>query len=185
MKSLAGHFRIVGNESKGRIVNSQGDTVIELGSNPHFDSGSGSGKCTVSPNEKRILVDYGADAAYDIVEPDIGLKVTLPIQPAGENKLGFGSWRWIDDDTLLGESGDEIVPRKTGAEGEGNNVAQTRLYIYLISKQELSEVQLPEDLGARVFDITESRPGGYVHLSRDKTIAIPTADLGWFKVHAK
>lgn len=179
----ARRFRIVGSENKIRIVDSRGNTVIDLDSNPHLNNITS--KCTANQNGKRILVDYGADAAYDVVEPDTGLKVSLPIQPPGEYKLGFSAWQWIDGDTLLGESGDEIVDRKSGVEGEDNVVARTRLYVYSINRQELAEVQFPEGFGVKIFSVTQISPKGYIHLVHGVPDTTRLADLGWFAVAPK
>lgn len=171
-------YRLVGNGGyPAKILDSNGNVVIEA--NPNF----GIHGALASPNGQRVLV-LGYPTSL-VVEPATNRRIALASQPPGKDKLGFGAWHWIDDDTLLGESGDELVDRKPGAEGEGNNVAQTRLYLFRISNQELSEVPLPKDLGAKVFSIAQVNPDGRIRLVHEDPNATRPPELGWFTLHPK
>lgn len=168
-------YRLIGNGGyPAKVIDDQGKVVIEA--NPNF----GIHGVSISPNNDRLLV-LGYPMSL-VVELTTDRRIALPSQPPGSNKLGFASWRWIDNDFLLGESGDAVAERKPGAGGEGNNVAQTRLYLYDLNRQGLEEVKLPDDLVTKVFSVTEVSPDGSVHLIHDDPSATRPPDLGWFKV---
>jgi hypothetical protein len=171
-------YRISGRGSTARILDSRGNTLIQ------GNLKVGIYGCEISPNEKRLLVYYG-DAEYNVIEPGTDMKVVLPPQPAGQNKLAFGSYHWMDDDALIAESGDQKLDVHGRPVQTDDNVSQTRLYVYSISTQTLEEAPLPQTLRTRVFSVTEVRPGGYVHLLADDASGGPTGDLGWFKVRAR
>jgi len=180
---VAGRFRLVGDANSCKIVDSQENTVKELGPNPHVNTITS--KCIVSPNGKDILINYGADAAYDVLESASSLLFTLPQQPPGKNKLGFASWHWIDSNTLIGLSGDEQEERTPGIEGEENGVKQSRLYLYDWNKKQLAEALLPIGSLTRLFSILDVDSSGNVHLIGDSSNGTQPSDLGWFVVKPK
>ena len=171
-------FQLRGRGSRATIVDAHGNIVFMA------DSTIGIYACEVSPDAKHLAVYFGSSESI-VLEPETGTKIALPKQPPGENKFGFGHWRWIDNNTLLGESGDERLDRKPGADGEGNNVARSRLYLYEITEHKLEEMNMPKDLGAKVFSVTEVNADGSIHLVHDDTSAERPPDLGWFKVSGK
>lgn len=124
-------YQLRGLGSTARIVDMQGRTLVQA------DPKIGIYGCEVSPNGGRLTVDYG-DSNYEVINPATGLKVVLPKQPLGENKLGFGSYYWVDDDTLVAESGDQRLDARGNPVRSDDNVSQTRLYVYSVSRQELA-----------------------------------------------
>lgn len=163
-----------GGSSTAKIVDSEGHTVLE--SVPYNTIAS----CSVSPGGRTILVYHG-NSDYEIFDPASKSRTVLPQRPPGEKKLAVSAWHWIDDGTILGESGDELADRKDIA-GEDTMDIQGRLYLYNISRQELAEVQLPKGSGATKFSVSEVSPSGYIHLISEQTNGTVPADLGWFKV---
>ena len=96
--------------------------------------------------------------------------------------LGFGSWHWINDHMLIGESGiqklgDDGLPVKSD-----DNVGQTKLYVYDISTKALAEVSLPTEIKAQVFTITKVGSNGHVCLHDDEPGGDSQQELGWFQV---
>lgn len=168
-------YRVIGDGGyPAKVVDDAGNVLIEA--TPDF----GIYGVAESPDGKRLLVKhYPVSLVLDVIS---GAKVALPAQPPGEHKLGFGSWDWVDDYTLLGVSGDKRTGPKTGVDGEGNNVAQTRLYSYDLRDRSLQEVKL-DGIAAAVFSIAEMRVGGLVRLVQDD--AAGDGDLGWFQVAGK
>jgi hypothetical protein len=168
-------FKLVGGgSSTAKIVDLEGKAVLE--SAPYNTIAS----CSVSPEGGRILVYHG-NSDYEVFNPTTNSRATLPQQPPGEKKLAFSAWDWIDEDSLLGQSGDELANRKDVA-GEDRMEIQGRLYLYSISRQQLAEVQLPKDLGTRVFSVIQVSPNGYIHLVNEDPNATGPPDLGWFEV---
>jgi hypothetical protein len=166
-----------GGSSTAKIVDLEGKTVLDA--YPYNTIAT----CSVSPGGGAILVYHG-NSEYEIFDPATKSRAVLPQRPPGEKKLDFSAWHWIDDTALVGQSGDELADRKDIA-GEDTMDIQGRLYFYNVSRKELAEVQLPKDLGAKVFSVTQISPNGYIHLISVQTNATVRADLGWFKVRPK
>jgi hypothetical protein len=101
------------------------------------------------------------------------------------NKFIFEDWSWIDDNTLVSASGDEKLDANGKPVRSDDNVAQSRLYLYILSQQQLTEMQLPKDLGVKVFTVDQVSRNGYVHLVHDDPNATRPPDLGWFAVRPK
>ena len=174
-------FRIQGRGSKAKIVGSDGKVLIEP------DEKVGIYGCSVSPNGRRIAVYYG-DAKYDIVTPSTGETIRLPQQPPGENVLGFGSWHWIDDQTLIGVSGKTIPFRKdqVGTEREEPIISRSVLYLYDLKEQKMSEVALPSALRTKTVCVSAVDETGKVQLQPDgRGVSFTDVSLGWFEVRPK
>lgn len=168
-------FQLIGGgSSTAIIIDGEGKTVLKSG--PYNTIAS----CSVSPDGGAILVYHG-NSDYEIFDPATKSRAILPQQPPGEKKLAFSAWHWIDQDTLLGQSGDELANRKDVA-GEDTMEIQGRLYLYSISRQKLAEIQLPIDLPTKLFSVMQVSPSGYVQLVDEDPQANHPVDLGWFKV---
>lgn len=174
-------FKIQGRGSKAKILGADGKVLIEP------DEKVGIYGCSVSPGGKRIAVYYG-DATYDIVTPSTGETIRLPHQPPGENVLGFGSWHWIDDQTLIGVSGKTIPFRddQVGPEREEPIIIRSVLYLYDLMKQKMSEVALPPALRIKAVSVSAVDVTGKVQLQpEDRGASYTDASLGWFEVRPK
>lgn len=170
-------FQLIGGGSgTAKMIDLEGKTVLE--SAPYNTIASYS----VSPDGGLILVYHGS-SDYEIFDPATKSRTVLPQQPPGKKKLAFSGWHWIDGDTLLGQSGDEMADRKD-VPGEDTMEIQGRLYLYNVRRQQLAEVQFPKDLGTKMFSVSQVTPSGDVHLINEDP-AIGPADLGWFKVRPK
>lgn len=171
-KSHAVQYRVIGNGGyPAKVVDGLGNVLLEATLDFSIHAVS------EAPDGAHLLVSsYPMGLIIDTVSKN---KVPLPTYPPGKDKLGFSSWAWLDGNTVLGVSGDAVTARKAGVEGEGNNVAQTRLYVFNLKNGSLQEVNLDE-VSTKVFAVTEVRPGGYVHLVHDD--ATGEGDLGWFQV---
>jgi hypothetical protein len=176
---IAEPYRLIGQGSgAAKIVDKSGKVVLEA------DPKVGIYGCSVSPDGEHIAVDC-ASAGSIILEPKTGNKITLPKRPPGENKFVFESWYWIDDNTLVAESGDHKLDVLGRPVKSDDNVSQSRLYLYSLNQKQLDEVQLPKDLGAKVFSIAYVSSKGYVHLVTDDPTATRAPDLGWFELRPK
>lgn len=173
-------FRIQGRGSKAKILTAEGKTLKEAGEKVGIYG------CSVSPDGKRLAVYYG-DAQYDIITPSNGETVRLPQQPPGENMIGFGSWDWIDDDTLVGVSG-KVIPFRddeVGPEREEPNISRSTLYVYKLSERKLAEVELPTELQNKTFSVSAVDLSGNVQLRPEDHESYADASLGWFDVSPK
>lgn len=172
-------FRLLGQGSgSAKIVNKAGNVVLEA------DPKVGIYGCEVSPNGKQLTAYFASEGSI-ILEPETGTKIALPKRPPGEHKFVFEHWSWIDDNTLVSASGDQKLDAKGNPVREEANVAQSRLYLYDISHQQLTEVQLPKDFGVKIFSISAVSSKGYVYLVHEDPNATRLPDLGWFAVQPK
>jgi len=172
-------FRLLGQGSgNAKIVSQAGKTVLEA------DPKVGIYGCSVSPDGKHLAVSFASEGSI-ILEPETGNKISLPKRPPGVNKFIFEDWSWIDDNTLVSASGDEKLDANGKPVRSDDNVAQSRLYLYILSQQQLTEMQLPKDLGVKVFTVDQVSRNGYVHLVHDDPNATRPPDLGWFAVRPK
>lgn len=173
-------FRIFASGGIGKIVDAAGNVIVQS------DAKNGIFACEVSPNQKRIVV-YRGDADYDVITPRTGETIRLPQQPPGENMLGFGSWHWVDDDTLVGVSG-QVIPFRddqVGPEREEPNIAQSTLYVYKLSERKLARVEVPTALRSKTFSVNAVDPSGKVQLRPEDHESLADASLGWFDVRPK
>lgn len=173
-------FRVQGRGSKAKILTADGKILIEA------DEKVGIYGCYVSPNGKLILV-YSGDATYDVITPSSGEKTRLPQMPPGDNVLGF-SWRWLDDQTLIGVSGKTIPFRddQVGTEREEPIISRSVLYLYDLKKQQLSEVALPRALRTKNVSVSAVDETGKVQLRPEgREVSYTDASLGWFDIRPK
>jgi hypothetical protein len=166
-----------GGNSTAKIIDLEGKIVLEA---PPYNTIA---SYSVSPSGGRVLVYHG-NSDYEVFDPATKSRTVLPQQPPGEKKLAFSAWHWIDEDTVIGQSGDELAERKE-IPGEDTMDIQGRLYLYNISHRALAKVQLPNDFDAKMFSVTEVSPSGYVHLVNEDPNATRPRDLGWFQVRPK
>lgn len=171
-------YRLQGGSGEGKIVDAAGQAVLESDSQVHIYGG------TVSPSGKSVLVYYG-NSDFDIVNPVTKERFRLPTEPPGKNKFGFGAFHWIDDQTLLGESGDATLGRDGQPIRDDDNGARTRLYLYHLDSRSLEELKLPAPPGVKHILVSAVSSKGLVHLLHDDSAAKGPPDLGWFKVRVK
>lgn len=177
-------YQMFGSGGTGKIVDRDGNVILQSDSeNPIF-------KYQVSPDENRIAVHRGS-GTYDIFTPSTGETIQLPQQPPGENVLGFGSWHWIDERTLIGVSGKTIPFRddQVGPEREEPIISRSVLYLYDLEERRMSEVALPPALrlqGVRIVSVNAVDETGKVQLRPEgREVSYTDASLGWFEVRPK
>ncbi len=178
MKREHAPFKIQGRGSKAKIVTADGKILM------NSDEKVGIYGCKVSPDGTRMSVYYG-DAKYDIVTPSTGETVSLPQYPPGNKLMGFGSWDWVDDSTLIGVSGIVIPFRddQVGTEREEPIVSRSVLYVYNLKDKTMSEVILPPALRSKIVSVSAVDATGNVQLRPEGHEASYTdASLGWFAI---
>lgn len=171
-------FRMFASGGTGKVVDRDGNIVLQS------DSENAIFKIEVSPDQTRIAVHRGS-GKYDIITPSTGETIRLPRQPPGENMLGFGSWHWIDDQTLVGVSGKTIPFRddQVGPEREEPIISRSVLYLYDLKERKMSEVALPPALRTKTLSVSAVDESGKVQLRPDGNDESYTdASLGWFEV---
>lgn len=172
-------FEFRGGSGTGRVVDQKGNVILE--SNKDF----GIFGVSVGPDKQHVLVE-GGDAKNFVLNPATGLKIQLPVYPPGPNMLGMGSWRWIGETKLLGESGVQAFNAKGAPMNccEGHNVAQTKLYVYDVNTQKLAELTMPSKVTQPVVNVVDVSSDGHVHLVHEVPHVGTQQDLGWFKIDA-
>ncbi|GEM_PF-2971671 len=176
-------FKLRGGAGKGVIVDEQGKTLIESGA----ESGINIFGFDVNPSSTLIMV-MGGDGRALVLNPADGSRIHLPNKPPGEDMLGFGEWRWIDDSTLVGVSGKMIPFRddQVGVEREEIMISRSALYLFDLNKMELSEVELPPGLRSKMVSISAVDGQGNVQLRPEGgPISYTDASYGWFEVKSK
>lgn len=174
-------YKIQGRGSKAKILDADGKAIIEA------DQNVGIYGCSVSPNGEKIAVYYG-DANYEIVAPRTGEKLKLPQNPPGENVLGFGSWHWIDNSTLLGVSGKTIPLRndQVGTAREEPVISRSAFYSYDLKNRKLSEVELPPALRISNVSVNNVDESGKVQFWLEGREPSETdTNLRWFELRLK
>lgn len=180
-KKKALPFQMFASGGSGKVVDRGGNIVLKS------DSENAIFKIEVSPNQTSIAVHRGS-GKYDIVTPSTGETIRLPQQPPGENMLGFGSWHWIDDQTLVGVSGKTIPFRddQVGPEREEPIISRSVLYLYDLKERRLSEVELPPALRTKSVSVSAVDETGKVQLRPEgHDVSYTDASLGWFEVRPK
>ncbi len=167
---------IAAGAANARIVNAKGDVLVQAAPKHTIAD------CVADPRSNRILIYWG-NSDYSVFEPSTKRNSPLPQSPPGLGKIAFNRWHWIDDNALLGQSGDYLGGPKTP---DSDTVEiKPRLYLYQISNNVLSEVRLPDSVHAKLFYVSETLSGGYarlVNLTSAVESNLPEVDLGWFKV---
>jgi hypothetical protein len=117
-----------------------------------------------------------------VIDPD-GTSFKLPAKPPGEHKFPFDGWRWVNNNLLVAMSGDEKLDEDGEPVTHDANVAQWRIYVYNISRNELTELELPSPLNelktAQIAGISER---GYIRLVHEDADSTLPRDLGWFEI---
>jgi hypothetical protein len=172
-------FEFRGGGTSGRVVDRQGHVLMESGKE------IGIFGVEVGPDKQNVLVK-GGDAVNFVFNPATGQKLKLPLTPPGANMLGFG-WRWIGKTKLLGESGVQAFSAKGAPMNccEGHNVAQTKLYVYDVTTQQLAEVTMPSKVTQPVVNVVDVSGDGHVHLVHEVPHVGTPQDLGWFKIDSE
>lgn len=169
-------YEFRGQGTSGKVVDQQGKVLMESG------EGIGIFDVVVGPDKHLILVKAG-DAVNFILNPSTGLNIQLPVYPLGKNMLGF-DWHWLGETKLLGLSGVKLLNAKGDpvSSCEGNNVAQTKIYVYDITSQKLTEVDLSSSIKHSVVTVVEVINDGHLHLIYENPHGKENKDLGWFKI---
>jgi hypothetical protein len=174
-------FRLLGSGGNAKIVNAAGDSIIE--SKP--GKGEAIFGCEVSPDDQRLII-YRGDATYDVLTPTTGNTIRLPGEPPG-GTIGFDSWHWIGNDTIVGVSG-KVLPFRddqTGPAREEPNISRSTLYLYHLSELKLQEVELPPEVKDKIFSVGGVDPSGKVELRPAGRESLSDATFGWFNLRLK
>jgi hypothetical protein len=169
-------FEFRGQGTSGKVVDRQGQVLMESGEE------IGIFAAEVGPDKQLVLIK-GGDSVSFILQPSTSLKLQLPIYPPGKNMFGF-SWHWLGETKLIGLSGVQLLNAKGKPENScgGNNVAQTKLYVYDITTQKLTEVGMPSSIKHSVVNVVEVINDGHLHLLYEDPHGKESKDLGWFKI---
>lgn len=170
-------FRCLGGSGTGRVVDQEDKVIMESGQE------IGILGVIVGPDRQLVLVE-GGDSINIVINPASGRKVKLPVYPPGEHMLGLGGWHWIGSRTLLGSSGIQALDENGVPVKSDNNVAQTKLYVYDVTTQRLSEVVMPSKVTQPLVNVMDVSPDGHVHLVQENSNGSSEQDLGWFKIDA-
>lgn len=141
-------YRTGGSGTRGSIRDGKGKLIWRATTeNPVYS-------ISISPDDKHIVVGAGDGNAY-IVSSKGQKIVDLPQVPPGQDMLGLGNWIWFENNRLLGESGvqrfDENGKLVTCCGGD--NVSESRFYVYDLLTDEMNEMQLPKELRGKVLSI--------------------------------
>jgi hypothetical protein len=170
-------FTLLGRGTTGRIVDRNGEILLRSGPEIMLIG------IELSPDESLVLA-RGGDSVNYVINPATGKKILLPTYPPGTGMLGFGDWHWVGNDVILGVSGVQASDAH-GAEiscCDGHNVAQSKLYLFDVGSEELSELPIPKGVDRSVVTVVEARPDGYVNLAHDDPKGGRSENLGWFKI---
>lgn len=170
-------FKFIGGPGTGHVENLEGKVLMESAKE------MGIFGVSVSHNRERVLVE-GAEGKNIVLTPATGEKLELPVYPPGANMLCMGDWYWIDDNTLLGKSGVQAVQKKGISPGCDNTTSETRLYVYDLTTQHLTEVALPDKYKQALVMVMDVSPDGHVHLALDAPPEGVEPDIGWYKIPA-
>lgn len=170
-------YKFVGSGKSGRIVDKSGRVLMASDSEVTLIG------FAASPDNSRLLA-RGGDAVNYVFTPSSGVKITLPFKPPGDNLFPLADWYWVDNQSLLGISGVQLLDQNGEPIKTDNNMAQTKLYLFRVGTQSLEEIPLPNEIQQPVVTIPESSPDGHFHLYSSDTSGTEQRDLGWFKIDA-
>jgi hypothetical protein len=168
-------YMFSGGAGTGRVVDSQGEVLIASGKEMGIFGAS------VSPDSTRVLV-RGSEGRNLVLTPATGEKLKLPVYPPGAKMLCMGNWCWINDNKLLGQSGVQAFDTNGKPVKTDNNISETRLYIYDITKKQLTEVTMSAEFTHALASVVEVSPDGHVHLMLEAPALGNEPDLGWFEI---
>ena len=169
-------FEIIGGAGSGHVVDREGNVLMESGKE------IGIFGIAVSPNRQRVLVEGGT--TFFVLAPATGEKLQLPERPVGANMFSLSDWYWIDDNTLIGRSGVKTLDENGKPVTTDNDTSETRLYVYDLTTQHLTEVALPEKYKQALVMVMDVSPDGHVHLALEAPPEGVESDLGWYKIPA-
>jgi hypothetical protein len=144
-------------DGNGRVIDKEGKVLMESGKEIVISG------AVVGPNREHVLVK-GSEGKNFVLTPATGGKLKLPVYPPGANMFPL-DWDWIGEQSLLGESGVERLGPDSKPVKTDDNVAESKLYVYDLKTQQLSEVALPDKFTHAVFGVMEVIPDGHVHLA--------------------
>lgn len=171
-----------GGGGDGKIVDAKGNVLMKT----EPEKGVFMVGIEISPNQERIAINRGS-GKFEILTPSTGETMQLPQLPPGENVLAF-SWRWMDDQTLVGVSGKTIPFRddQVGTEREEPIISRSVLYVYDLKERKLSEVELPPTLRTKTVSVSAVDATGKVQLRPEgREVSFTDASLGWFEVRPR
>lgn len=146
---------ILGRGRQGRIVDAAGKVVWQ-GSEATPLYG-----LQPSPDGRRVVLYFG-DADYSVRSvAGLDAGTSLPRRPVHVNATGFGEWRWLDENRLLGVAEIPAAQPESGAtaaEIESRSPAATLLSVYDLRDSMLKPVEVAEGL-PEVFEIGAIRDG--------------------------
>lgn len=169
-------FEFNGGAGTGHVVDREGNVLMESGEE------IGIFGIAISPNRQRVLVEGGT--IFFVLTPATGEKLQLPERPVGANMFTLADWYWIDDNTLIGKSGVKILDGNGKPVTTDDNASETRLYVYDLTTQHLTEVALPERYKQALVMVMDVSPDGHVHLALEAPPEGVESDLGWYKIPA-
>ena len=170
-------FEFIGGPGTGHVENLEGKVLIESVKE------MGIFGVSVSHNRERVLVKGGGGENI-VLTPATGEKLKLPVYPPGANMMCLADWYWIDDNTLIGRSGMQAFDKNGKPVTTDNNTSETRLYVYDLTSQQLTEVALPTNYKQALVTVMEVSPDGHVHLALEAPPEGVDSDLGWYKIPA-
>lgn len=153
-------FEFRGDGTSGYVIDRSGKLLMESGKE------IGIFGIAVGPDKEHVLVK-GGDGKNFVLTPASGEKLKLPVSPPGEPNMFSFDWDWIGARSLLGRSGVIRLGPNGKAVTTDDNVAESRLYVYDLRTQQLSEVTVPTKFTHAVFEIMEVIPDGHVRLGLD------------------
>lgn len=144
-------------DGNGRVIDKEGKVLMESDKEIVISG------AVVGPDREHVLVK-GSEGKNFVLTPATGRKLKLPVRPPGANMFPF-DWDWIGEQSLLGKSGVERLGPDGKPTKSEDNVAESKLYVYDLKTQQLSEVGLPDKFTHAVFGVMEVIPDGHVHLA--------------------
>lgn len=173
-------FKLIGGAGTGRVVDRHGHVILESSEE------IGIFGVAVSPDKKMVLVHAANRSGGNslVLEPATSRRINLPSRPPGENLFSL-SWHWIGPNLLFGTSGVEKVFHEGAHENccDGNNVAQTRFYVFDLVTGQLSTVVMPGAVKQQVLNAVDVMSDGHIRLQHDEPQEGVEQDLGWFRIN--
>ncbi|MEN8695097.1 MAG: hypothetical protein ABF334_09840 [Akkermansiaceae bacterium] len=172
-------FKFFGSGGVGKLLGKDGSLLLQSNEQQAIFS------IRVNPSLSNVVA-LGGSSPNHAFSKNGKLLAVLPKAPA-QGQINFGSWHWVSDDVLVGDSGDLIPhkhdPEKHGAEGicEGCYApltSNTRLYTFNVKTKEMGEVALPEQLQGKRFTILRAVYDGTLEIADEEE-----SYMGWVKIN--
>lgn len=165
---------VVVSTTKGAVRTKNGEILFQASTDePLIDTETKSGVnqiVVISGNGKTFLVDMVSKK-----------KTALPVAPAGKSAFAFGRWYWLDETTLIAQSGLFDANEKVTC-CDGHKKLQTELYTYSIPSGVMTQVELPEAIRSVPFELMAVDQDGNLQLLESETHNSEGRPLGWFSV---